>query len=277
MEKRGLKVHSSKLFYKLLRHLGFNLFDDYCDAFLVSRSDQFRNRVTITDVYQIITFDEQLSKVLSFWLLKVEKAVRAGWIEYMARRDIYGSPFAYLDPQYYRKREFHKALITNLQKAWFSSNEPNVQIFRAKYCEQNLPPVWYLTPILTFGSLSKWISALNIDVQRDLYATMGLPDHTKFAQTGLHSLVLARNQCAHGKRIWNKRFPVSFVTEPDLSRQYEYKVRALLELLELVISGLKLNEDKFAKDLSTVFARLPKWQKPYMGWKLTEPIKWTLV
>ena len=185
------------------------------------------------------------------------------------------SPFAYLDSQYFRDPYLHKSLTSNLQHTWRASIEPKVREFRSKYSEQNLPPVWYLTPILTFGSLSKWISALDIELQLKFYERLSLPNHVRFAQTGLHSLALARNQCAHGRRIWNKRFPVSFVTEPESSRLYEYKVRALLELLELVICRMELNQSQFTKDLLSVFDRLPKWQKPYMGWQISEPIKWT--
>lgn len=261
---RGLKINSEKLLEKLLRDYGYARLDAYCDAFVIKDSRTFRKSTSLSQISQVIALDEQLRNLLFPYLLRIEMAVKAGFVEVLANRE---GPMAYMKSELFHDQALHVRLLAHASDCWPRSSDLQSITFRKRYDETRMPPIWYLSQTLPFGSLSKWIGNLKTPIQQELMNELGLPSHRLFANSGLLGLTVLRNFCAHGARIWNCVFPISF--DVDVAVPSEYNSRRLasaMSLVELCLDRLKLNSEKFALQRSTVLATVPKWQIQRMGY-----------
>ena len=120
---------------------------------------------------------------------------------------------------------------------------------------------------LPLGSVSKWISNLKTPISQDLMNALHLPTQRNFIKTGLQGLTVLRNFCAHGARIWNCVFPVSFMVDQTIPRELNpQRLAAALSLVELCLDRLDLNVEQFRTRRSAILATVPRWQHQLMGY-----------
>lgn len=139
--------------------------------------------------------------------------------------------------------------------------------FRKKYDETTMPPIWYLMQALPLGSVSKWISNLKTPMGQELMSLLHLPTQRNFIKTGLQGLTVLRNSCAHGARIWNCVFPVSFMVDQTIPREFNpQRLASALSLVELCLDRLDLNIEPFMARRAAILATVPKWQIQLIGY-----------
>lgn len=261
---RGLKVNSEILLNKLLHAYGFARLDSYCEVFVQQGSRNFRKSTSLSQVWQVIKLDENLRNFLFPYLLRIELAIKAGFIEKLAKLD---GPMAYMNCELFHDQTLHVKLVAHATEAWLHSADRQSITFRKRYNETRMPPVWYLTQALSFGAVSKWISNLKKPLSEDLMASLNLPRQRLFVQTGLQGLTVLRNFCAHGGRVWNSLFPVSFAVDAAIPAAFNpQRLAAAMSVVELCLERLELDVVQFRTTRAEILTTVPKWQIPLMGY-----------
>ena len=82
------------------------------------------------------------------------------------------------------------------------SQELFVKHFERKYVEFPDLPIWVLTELMSFGSLSKLYACLQPKYQKTVSQFFGI-SHVVLV-SWLHSLTNIRNLCAHHSRLWDR-------------------------------------------------------------------------
>ena len=265
LTERGLRINSDVLLRKLLRDYGFARLDAYCEAFVLSSGTRnFRKSTSLSQVWQVIKLDEDLRNLLFPYLIRIELAIKAGLVEYLAQE---GGAFVYMNREIFHDQALHVKLLAHASETWLRSSDQQTLAFRRKYNETKMPPIWYLMQALPLGSVSKWISNLKIPFSQDLMNALHLPTQRNFIKTGLQGLTILRNFCAHGARIWNCVFPVSFMVDQTIPRELNpQRLAAALSLVELCLDRLDLNVEQFRTRRSSILATVPRWQLQLMGY-----------
>jgi abortive infection bacteriophage resistance protein len=175
------------------------------------RSDAFEPETTFEQVVALYAFDRKLKLLVLDALERVEIAVRFRVGYTLGRRGAY----AHLDPDTLDGAFGRSAGYTTWKRkvdaAQTASREDFVQHFRAKY--DGRLPVWVVTEILAFGSLSHLYAGLKRvdrdDIAREVGAVdvAGRGNGAAFANW-LRVFNYLRNTCAHHSRLWNRNMTV---------------------------------------------------------------------
>lgn len=261
---RGLAVNSDAALDKLLHDFGYARVDSYSEVFTLSGSSKFRPGTSYSQIWQVINLDEQLRNFLFPYTIRIELAVKAALTETLAQC---GGSMGYLDPQLFHDQSHHSVWVKHVKCLWTKTLDKQSVAFRQRYDESEMPPVWYLTQILPLGSVSKAISNLKIPIAKQLMRSVGLPTHRAFRQSGLQGISVLRNFCAHGSRIWNYVFPLSFSVDEKIPNEFEKtRLAAAMALTELFLVKLDLGAEKFRTGRMQILESLPEWKLNRMGY-----------
>lgn len=172
-----------------------------------------------------------------------------------------------MNADYFHNQALHVKLLAHASETWLHSSDRQAISFRKRYQETKMPPIWYLTQTLSFGAVSKWISNLKMPFSQDLMVSLHLPDQQMFIQTGLQGLTVLRNFCAHGSRVWNCVFPITFAVDQNIPEELNpQRLAAAMSVVELCLERLELNVGQFRTTREEILATVPKWQIPLMGY-----------
>lgn len=152
---------------------------------------------TILDLY---SFDRKLRLLVMDAIERVEVSLRTRWAFSLALR--YGS-HAYLDAALFRKATLHAKCLARLQEELERSNETFVIHYRKTYSDPELPPLWCIGELLTFGQLSLWFQNIKESTVRGQIAQPYQLDE-QIISSFVHHLSYVRNVCAHHMRLWNR-------------------------------------------------------------------------
>jgi abortive infection bacteriophage resistance protein len=87
-----------------------------------------------------------------------------------------------------------------------------VKHYRTKYTAEKHLPVWMVTELISFGTLSKLTENLRASLRKHLAKDFGLVEPVFVSW--LHTIAYIRNVCAHHNRLWNRESGV-MPTLPD--------------------------------------------------------------
>ena len=156
---------------------------------------------TIIDLY---SFDRKLRLLVMDAIERIVVSLRTRWANILALR--YG-PHAYLDARLFRRPTQHARCLTKLQEELERSRETFVLHYRATYTDPELPPLWSVCELLTFGQLSQWFSNLATGAdRREISKPYGVDE--QIIGSFAHHLAYVRNVCAHHMRLWNREMTI---------------------------------------------------------------------
>lgn len=156
---------------------------------------------TILDLY---SFDRKLRLLTMDAIERVEVSLRTRWAHVLSMR--YGS-HGYLDHKLFRKRTEYDKCLQRLREEVARSHETFVRLYRSTYTEPDLPPLWGISELLTFGQLSLWYQNLASGADRaEIAKPYGLDE--QIIKSFAHHLTYVRNVCAHHSRLWNREMTV---------------------------------------------------------------------
>lgn len=170
----------------------------------------------VIDLYE---FDRKLRLLVLDALERVEVSVRTQITYHMGHK--YGA-FGYLDPQNFHERFNHTQWISRLNGEIHRSSDEFVNHYKTKYTDFPNIPIWMLTEVMSFGSLSFFYEGLRnaresgIEDKRIVADYFNL--HHKRLGNWLHTLTYVRNVCAHHSRLWNRKLAI----RPDKAKQAEW-------------------------------------------------------
>ncbi|HDK17438.1 MAG TPA: Abi family protein, partial [Nitrospirae bacterium] len=158
----------------------------------------------------------------------------------------YGS-HAYLNQAYFKSDSKYENCISSLREELTRSRETFIKHYRSKYDEPELPPIWAICEVMSFGQLSKWFQNLKHRTDRRKIAEIYRIDE-RVLGSFMHHLTHVRNLTAHHSRLWNRRltftmrlprYPADFVKlfNPDEDRKIYNTLAMLCYLLTLMSPG----------------------------------------
>lgn len=212
---RGLEVESKEELTSFLQEVNYYRLRGYYVHAYDSGIDRFHEGTSFAALRDIYRFDEHLRSLLIEYLFKVEGELRT-WIAYRIGC-VYG-PLGHENADNFRVAEYHAIFLQMAEESKKNSDELVKRYFEERYSGRF--PIWALVEILSFGDLSRLIANLK---PADLEAVcIGVSGHayTDEFKTAVRALSDLRNACAHGKRIFDKRFRVDAKVRRARRRRY---------------------------------------------------------
>jgi abortive infection bacteriophage resistance protein len=164
----------------------------------------FRAGTSLETILDLYSFDRKLRLHVLDAIERVEVSLRTRWAYVLALR--YG-PHAHLDASHFRKATQHAKCLARLQEELERSRETFVLHYKRKYTEPELPPLWGVCELLTFGQLSLWFQNLKESAARvEIARPYGVDE--QIIGSFAHHLSYVRNVCAHHMRLWNREMTI---------------------------------------------------------------------
>lgn len=195
---RGLTVADAAAAERFLSHINYYRFSGYCLAFEHPRHS-FPKGVTFEDVAVAYAFDVTLRDLLTEALEVIEIDVRA-WLAYHFGRT-HGA-FGHTDAVNFFGKFDHADLMVRLREEATRSSDLFIKHFRRSYAEYPDLPVWMITEVMSFGTLTRMFRGMDRRDQQAVSSRYSLQAFT-FGTILLH-LVYVRNLCAHHSRLWDR-------------------------------------------------------------------------
>ena len=206
LQGRGLTVADTSAAEKFLRHANYYRFSGYCLAFETARH-VFAAGTTFEDIQAAYHFDAELRDLFTESLEVIEVDLRTAVAHHFGKA--YG-PFGHaLTTSFHPRFDFqttHAKWLSRLVEETQRSNELFVKHFKSSYLEHPNLPVWAVTEVMSFGSLSRMIGAMHKADRRSVSDQYGLAPVVLSSLT--HQLAYVRNLCAHHSRLWDRDWSI---------------------------------------------------------------------
>ena len=217
LASRGLIVNDPAAAEGFLSHVNYYRFSGYCLAFETGRH-RFRADATFEAIRRSYLFDLSLRDLLSEALEVVEVDVRTamahrlgeqyGAFGHVSASNFYSLPVRTQVVAASKASQFqHPLWLKRLRGEAARSKELFVKHFGNNYIEFPDLPIWIVTEVMTFGSLSRLFEGLKKPDKKAIAGRYGVQPH--ILESWLHHLVYIRNLCAHHARIWDRIWSIS--------------------------------------------------------------------
>ncbi|WP_130473038.1 Abi family protein [Candidatus Magnetaquicoccus inordinatus] len=203
LQSRGMLIDDPSHAAHSLAHLNYYRLVAYWLPFEEDHAThRFRPGTRFSAVLNLYEFDRKLRLLVLDAIERVEVSLRTQWAYYLSRE--HGS-HAYMHPSLFVNSEVFQENLNHLRKSVGESHAAFVKHYRDKYTDPDLPPIWDVCELLTFGALSKWYANLRpMPIRRAIAFPYHLDDDV--LQSFLRHLNFIRNDCAHHHRLWNRSF-----------------------------------------------------------------------
>lgn len=218
LEQRGMLISDRASALIKLKNIGYYRLSGYWYPF------RFRDNTLVThnfvpntsfeSIISLYEFDRKLRSFVLDAIERIEVSVRTQVTYHMSHK--YGA-FAHADANNFHPKFDHRTWLYNLQKETKRSKEEFIRHYRAKYSGFPCLPIWMVTEVMSFGSLSYFYAGLNNNQKLGVEDKKSIASyynvHHKRLGDWLHMLTYIRNVCAHHSRLWNREFAI----KPDKS------------------------------------------------------------
>jgi abortive infection bacteriophage resistance protein len=210
---RGMAVDSVEEASRWLSVVGYYRLSGYWYPYRVwqedgPRLDQFYDGVSFGRVTALYAFDRHLKLLVLDALERIEIAMRVKVGHTLGKRGAYAHEDPrQLDTGFSRSPQFEK-WHTKVERGRAGSKEDFVVHFETKY--DGRLPVWAITEILDFGSLSVLFSGLKGADRNTIAAEFNIMNPSSGRGNGdalaawFKQLNIVRNIAAHHSRLWNR-------------------------------------------------------------------------
>lgn len=271
----GMNINDLEIAKSILNQINYYRLSQYWFPFKVEGGETstdyiYRNGTNFDEIVTIYEFDSDLRNILAQALEKFEVVLRR---EFSSVLSLKYDPFPHLDKKHYKLEEKWQSGLNSLTKAFNESKEEYVKHYKTKYPELQLPPIWVVAEISSFGYLSKTIENLVRVEDRQAIANRFFVDETIFCSSLKH-LNLLRNFVAHHARVWNRRFfvrmqiPRNRKAKEHIQHQFNLdspdKIYNTLVLLDYYLACIG-DEFKLLEKVQQLLIKYPTIDKKLMG------------
>jgi abortive infection bacteriophage resistance protein len=204
LQSRGMAIDNSKRTARYLAHINYYRLRTYWLPFEDKENGtehHFKPGTTFNDVLTLYLFDRKFRLLVMEAIERLEISFRTRFAHELAMR--YGS-HAHLDASLFRRTDLHRQHIKGLKKEIVHSKETFIKHYRTTYDDPELPPIWAICEVMTFGQLSIWFKNLKRRSDRNAIAGIYGIDEVILGSF-MHHLTHIRNLTAHHCRLWNRR------------------------------------------------------------------------
>lgn len=196
--------------YYRLRGYWFQLYD-------VS-TGKFKEDITFEKIKNIYEFDTELRKILFYMASRIEVSLRSRFCEAILEES--NDPIAYLDPSFFDDKTLFWSNTALISKEINRSKDVFI-IHNINNHDGNIP-IWAAVEVMSFGTLSKFIS--NLSQENTVFTKLAayyefttkkgnsIKPKSDWINSWIKATVILRNTCAHNSRIYNR----SLATKPKL-------------------------------------------------------------
>lgn len=271
LRQRGMQVADCATAQERLLHISYYRLRAYWLPDELPNNEpgahRFRPGTQFETILDLYSFDRKLRLMVMDAIERVEVSLRTRWAHVLAMKY---SAHAYLDPALFRNKHWHSTSLTQLREEYRRSSETFVEHYRNKYTEPELPPIWAVCELLTFGQLSRWYRNLKHGPDRAEIAELYGVDE-QILQSFAHHLTYVRNLCAHHSRLWNREMTIGMkiLARPHWLRQTfnAAKPRRLYNTLVMLAYMLDIlsPRSRWRADLLALLGQHPKVDLAAMG------------
>jgi len=205
---RGLICDDRKRLESYLASIGYYRLSAYWFPYIDQNSEQFILETNFNTILNIYIFDRKLRLLVMEAIERIEVSLRAQWGRELA---LQGGSHAYMDSSLFKCTRKHERNLAKIDRTFKNSNEKFIKHYKENYDIPALPPVWTVVEIMTFGMLSHWFeNTKDINTKKAIIRAFKIPT-IEILESIFHALTPVRNVCAHHSRLWNRRFPLSFL------------------------------------------------------------------
>jgi len=201
LQNRGMIFNNVLKADHYLSHINYYRLTAYWLPYKGSNSEFFRNDTNFDEVLCYYIFDRELRLLVLDAIERIEVSVRTRMTFVLTKK--YGS-HPHLNKSIYSDEDKYNKNLDKLKSECRRSKEVFVKHFKDNY-EEELPPLWAVTELMTLGQVSSWFSNIKLRVDRNAISSIYFMDE-KVLKSYLHQLTIIRNISAHHARLWNKRF-----------------------------------------------------------------------
>lgn len=195
----------------VLKHIGYYaLVSGYKDLFKNKETHKYIDGARFEDIVALYCFDEDLRELFLRYLLKIERHFRS-LISYSFTEKYGETQSCYLDKNNYNYSRANQSGVDRLIDVFYklandNSNYTYINYNRNTY---NNVPLWVLVNAVSFGTLSKFYSFSQHDIQSKISHEFPMLNERELRQI-LAVITKYRNVCAHGERLF------SYMTKNDI-------------------------------------------------------------
>jgi len=212
LRSRGLIVPDTKDAIHVLEHINYYRLSAYFVPFQSVR-DVFEDGTTLEDILRVYEFDRRLGNLITEGLAIIEVSAKTQIAHHLALK--YGA-FGYADANHF---DFKKPMVWINHEQWLSKVKDGIsrsqETFKKHFCEkynQELDlPIWMAVELMSFGQVSQLYRGMTKHDRQDVARGYFKIDQ-KLMSSWLHTIVYARNLCAHHSRIWNRTLAIRPLT-----------------------------------------------------------------
>lgn len=220
---RGLVVANNAEAERFLRYANYYRFSGFCLRFQYwdkpANDRRFIPGTKFEDVVALCKFDSKLRDCISDALEMVELSLRSSIAFHFGKA--FGA-FGHVNPANFSKsfscptpshasrtnivipyKEWRNMLLAETQR----SRELFVRHFERQYSQYPDLPIWVVTEICSFGTLSRMYANLKSGEQGAVAKDYGI--QFLVLASWLHTFTFVRNVCAHHARLWDKRLSIA--------------------------------------------------------------------
>lgn len=268
LRSRGLTISNETRVKSYLKHIGYYRFSAYLYPLLAMPKENhvFKDGSTFDNALDMYRFDRHLRLLMFNQIEKIEVAVRSAIVNITCRET--NNPFWMTDPTcFYDAAQFAKTELL-IDSELTKSREEFIEHFRRTYFEPH-PPAWMLAEILPLGVLTKIYENIKSNQIRKMIAqefSLNVPVFMSW----MTIITVARNNCCHHTRVWNRTFALRALTMRHMTRPWisssvnQQKVYFSLCVIKYFVDVISPQNDMTAK-LDALFSAYPSIDTAAMG------------
>ena len=270
LKNRRLIIDDDKFASDYLYNVNYYRLSAYYIPFYES-PNLFKDNVRFEDICNLYEFDKELRGIVFKYLEQIEIILRTKITHNHARK--YGA-FGYcndensLDKKYKIRNNSTKTVydefMEKVKQEKNRSNEVFIKHIREKYNTNDLP-IWALSEILSFGTLTKLYTILPKILKKEIANSFHENLDIKVFDNWLLGLTMIRNTCAHHARVWNRKFTISFKYPKQITNFLDNSVSTNQIFFALSVMLVLLKDNKLKDELNSLFNRYPNVDKSHMG------------
>ena len=226
----------------------------------------FKPGAAFNQALDMYRFDRHLRLLMFNEIEKIEIAVRSAIVNITSRET--GNPFWMTDPScFYDANTFAKTKQL-IDVELTESREDFIEHFRNAYSDP-YPPAWMLVEILPLGVLTKIYDNIKSNQIRKKIAqefALGVPVFNSW----MTIITVARNNCGHHARVWNRTFALRVLTQRRMARLWitipvnQKKAYFSLCIIKYFLNIISPNNDMKAK-IDALLSAYPSIDMNAMG------------
>lgn len=236
LKSRGLEIEDEALALHALTHHNYYRLSAYRLPYtLPNNPDKFAPGAQFGQIWRLYVFDQDLRRLVWSACERLEVSLRARWAYVLAHS--LNDPLAYQNQVHFQGPGFTETR-RRIEEDIKQSHERFIEHHRQN--GQPWPPIWVVSEVITFGSLTRLVRYHKEQrVRQEISNTYALDERSLCSI--IHHLALIRNKVAHHARLWDnppnvrpmlpKKAPVALLKTLDYTPTGQGKVYNTLVLL----------------------------------------------